>query len=462
MTSRSRHPEPVEGARLRATPFLLLLLLPASLFAQTPPIKPTTPDVPVFPGLIIPQIPSTIGNEPLTADEAVAIAQRMRPALRAAFEDVKAARGRRDAARAEFLPQFTLTYSGSQVRVLKGQQFAGSQGVGFRSQSGLSVSQLLYDFGRTRAFVRQQRALATAAEHGFATALLDAEFTTRQAFYALQRASEQEQAANGNLENRNAQLALANARLESGLGAPADLVRAKNSVAEATIALTSARTATIAAKISFCRLLGVDPRTPITLAPSQERQTEGDVTSLAITAIESRPEIRQADANIRALSGGLDFARRSNAPTLTFSANISTRGETDPLTNQTSSVGIGFSWLIGDGGAGAGRTREAKANLAAAKADLEGLVQQIVGEVVQASVEVTAAEQRLTASLVQLQNAKELVRISEGRYKGGIGTFLEVVDAQDALFAAERNVSAATADLHTARASLRRAVGRSE
>lgn len=439
--------------------FSLLLLVPAVITAQTPPIKPVTPDVPVFPRFIVQGVPSPIGDEPLTADEAVAIALRTKPSLKAEAERAKAARGRFDTARADLLPQFSLNASGNQVRVIRGQQFAGSQGLGFRSQGSVTVSQLLFDFGRTRALVKQQGALAHAAEHGLETAMLDAELATRQAFYALQRSIEQEKAAEGNLANRNAQLALANARLESGLGAPADLVRAKNAVAEATISLTNARTATIAARIAFCLSIGVDPRTPIKLAPSQEAQTENDATNLALQALQSRPEIKEADAQIRALTGGLDFARLSNAPTFNFTANLSTRGETDPLTNQTTSIGIGVTWLIGDGGAGAGRTREARANIAAAKADLESLVQQVIGEVVQATIEVTAAEQRLTTALVQFENAKELVRISEGRYKGGIGTFLEVVDGQDALFAAERNVSAATADLQTARAALKRAVG---
>jgi outer membrane protein TolC len=165
------------------------------------------------------------------------------------------------------------------------------------------------------------------------------------------------------------------------------------------------------------------------------------------------------EASIKALGGAIEFSRRLNAPALTFNANLSTRGEEDPLTNQTSNLGIGISWPLGDGGLAAARTREARANRAVAEAELRTLVLSIVGEVVAASFEVTAAEQRLTTALIQVENARELLRISEGRYRGGVGDFLEVTDAQDALFAAERNRATAEADLQTARARLRRAVG---
>ena len=130
-----------------------VLLLPVCATAQTPPIKPTTPDVPVFPAFSISTLEQRLAGEPLTVEEAVAIALETRPSRDADLAAYQASRARLAAARSDLLPQLSLNYSGTQVRILRGQQFAGSQGIGFRSQGSVAVSQLLFDFGRTRALV---------------------------------------------------------------------------------------------------------------------------------------------------------------------------------------------------------------------------------------------------------------------------------------------------------------------
>ena len=444
------------------------LVVPVLLFcgashAQTPPIRPNTPDVPVFPGFVVPLggVNQEIGREPLTAEEAVQIALRLQPALLSDFQAMRAARARADQSRAALVPQFSIGYNASDVQIVRGSEFSGSAGTGFRSSGSVSVTQLLFDFGRARSLVRQQSSFARVAEHDYSQSQMDVAVSVRRAFYGHRQSLRLQEVSESNLATRRSQLALADARLNSGLGAPADLLRAKNAVAEATLALTSARTAAVASRMGLALSIGVDPRTPIALAESSEDAPGEDVEALIGSALSQRPEILSATAEVAANRHGLSFARSSNSPTLNFVASLNSRGGNDPLRDQTSSVGIGFNWPIGDGGLGAGRAREARAGLAGAEARLVQVTQSVVAEVVQASVELEAAEQRLTVALIQVQNAKELVRISEGRYSGGIGQFLEVTDAQDALFSAERNLANAEAGVQVARAALRRAIGQS-
>jgi outer membrane protein TolC len=440
-------------------PFFFLILVGGTANAQTPPIRPNTQDVPAFPGFTLPTVPSELGSEPLTAEEAVKIAFANNPALQAEIGRRDAAKARAQQAEAGFLPRLNLNYTGTEATVLRGDDVTPGGGLGFRSNGAATVTQLLFDFGRARAFARQQRSLAHVAEHGFRQTLNDLALSVRTLFYGLARAQKLEEVSASNLANRNSQLALAQARLDSGLGAPADFVRAKNSVAEATIALTNARAAAIAAKFALALDLGVDPRTPITLAESTEPVEPADIDALVTAALESRPDVQEAKSAIAASGHAISFARQSNSPTINLFATFSTRGTEDPLLNQTGSFGVTVNWPLSDGGAGAARVREARANLLSAKSALESLLQGVVADVVQASVDAQAAEQRLQTAEVQIANARELVRISTGRYSGGIGLFTELTDAQDALFAAERNLASAQADLQIARAALRRAIG---
>lgn len=436
-----------------------LALMGAVACAQTPPIKPNTQDVPVFKGFDVPVLPGALGSEPLTADEAVRVALATNPLLQAELGRRNAARARNDQAQSGMLPRINLNYSGTDARVLRGDDVTPGGGLGFRSNGSATLTQLLFDFGRARALARQQGALAKAANFAYASTSNEVALSVRRSFYGYSRAQAVERASEANLANRNTQLALAQARLDSGLGAPSDLVRAKNSVAEATLALTNARSAAITARFSLALDLGVDPRTPITLADSTEAEADAEIDALVLEALEKRPDVQQAKASVAASGHAVTFARNSNVPTINLFSTFSTRGTEDPLLNQTGSIGINVTWSLYDSGASAGRVREARANLDTSRALLNSLLQTVVAEVVQADVEIQSAEQRVATAEVQVENARELVRIATGRYSGGIGVFSEVTEAQDAFYQAERNLATARADLQVARALLRRAIG---
>lgn len=438
---------------------LPLALCSAIACAQTPPVKPTTQDVPVFKGFDVPAVPSTLGSEPLTADEAVRVALANNPLLRAELGRRNAARARNDQAQAGMLPRINLNYSGTDARVLRGDDVTPGGGLGFRSNGSATLTQLLFDFGRARALARQQSSLARAANFAYDSTTNELALSVRRSFYGFSRAQSVERASEANLANRNTQLALAQARLDSGLGAPSDLLRAKNSVAEATLALSNARAATITARFALALDLGVDPRTPITLADSTESEPAKEIDVLVLEALEHRPDVLQAKAEVAASGHAVTFARNNNAPTINLFSTFSTRGTTDPLLNQTGSIGVNVTWLLSDSGVSAGRVREARANLDTSRSLLNSLFQTVIAEVVQADLDIQSAEQRVATAEAQVFNARELVRIATGRYAGEIGLFSEVTEAQDALFQAERNLATAQADLQIARASLRRAIG---
>jgi len=58
-----------------------------------------------------------------------------------------------------------------------------------------------------------------------------------------------------------------------------------------------------------------------------------------------------------------------------------------------------------------------------------------------------------------IEQAEEDMRVSEGRYKEGLGNILEVIDAQTALTQAKTNSVVATYDIANAIAKLDRATG---
>ncbi|HEX8910509.1 MAG TPA: TolC family protein, partial [Anaeromyxobacteraceae bacterium] len=92
-------------------------------------------------------------------------------------------------------------------------------------------------------------------------------------------------------------------------------------------------------------------------------------------------------------------------------------------------------------------------------AQLDSARQQVRLDVEQARLAVRAAKGSLAAAGVALQNARERLRLAEGRYQAGSGNAIELGDAQVALTTAAAQQVQSEQSLSTARAQLLRALG---
>lgn len=452
---------------------LVLPLLPLPAIAQTPPIKLQTPDVVVPPAVVVPTVGQ--GMAPLTAEEAVRLALRLQPTVEEARGQVDQASGRTRQAQSNLLPSGGVTGSLTRNDSLRGRG-GGSVGVGgtggavgngtgglFTSgRLALAVSQLLFDFGRTRDLVRQQRALQGASEENLTRAQLDAALDARQRLADLAQNRRLVAVAESNVANRQAQLRLAEANLESGLYPPSDVVNAKTNLAAAVAALISARAGETSSRIQLCLALGVDPRTPV--VPADEPAPDAapaDPTELFTTALSARPELRQARRALEAAGFGLSAAKKTNSPTVSASASVGTSGGSDPFQSQSTSIGLTLDWPFFDSGFTAGSIQEARGAQRSALAQYRSAEQTALADVGQAYLDLASAVQRVSVAEVGLANAAEAVRLAEGRYRGGVGgTFLEITNAQAQLFSAQQTLEIARGDARRAQAALDRAVGR--
>jgi outer membrane protein TolC len=428
--------------------------------AQTPPIQPQTPNVKIPPPL---QLPSpekiAIGKEPLNAEEAVAIALKNQPDIGIARGNLLSSQGRVQQSASDLLPNFTANASISRSRTFRGG--SGSGGGTNQVSSSVNVDQLLFDFGRTRDALRQQEALEKVSRQNLLRTNQVVGRDVRQAFYNLVEDLANVGISEANVANRQRQLDQAQARLNSGLGAPSDVVQAKTGLADAAISLSSARNLALSSQVALAQLMGIDPRTPITPAPSTESalEIEADLQRLVETALNHRPDVKAAQEQVNAAKYAISVARKGNLPRFTASAGLGSRGENDPLSTQTGTFSVNVTWNFADSGFTAGAVKVAKGGELVAQQNLIAVSQQAVSDVSQSFVDLQSALQRVELAQVAIANASELVRIAEGRFTGGIGTFLEVTSAQGSLVSAQRSRSQAQQDVERIRVQLRYAVG---
>lgn len=334
----------------------------------------------------------------------------------------------------------------------------GSTSTGFLAAA--TVRQLIFDFNHTRDLVRQSAALERAAEQNYTTTQYNLIYQTKLAFYLLQQNERLVAVNEGNVANRESQLALTRARLNSGLGLPSDVVQAETAVSDAVNALVIARNNAEIARVNLALTLGVDPRTPIQVADTTEPvPASTEVNTLVQTALRQRPEIRSAEETIRSTRFGVSAARTTNAPSVSGNLGVSTRGNDDPFNTGTFSVGASIQFSPFDGGLTQGRVREARANLQSAQAQLVSTQLTVTSDVSQAYLNLMSAEQRVVTAQAGVVNAQEGVRIAEGRYRTGLGQFLDIINAQAFLITEQTNLANAQAQREEARAALNRAIG---
>ena len=155
---------------------------------------------------------------------------------------------------------------------------------------------------------------------------------------------------------------------------------------------------------------------------------------------------------------GVSAAKTDNSPALSANAGWLQRGSDFPPGNNTLTYGVAIQWTPFDGGVTAGRVEEARANLTAAQAQLESAKLGVTSDVSQSYLNLVTAEQRVTPAEAEVANAQEGLRLVEGRYQSGLGTFLDVLDAQTALTTANSNRVNAQSSVNQARAALAHAI----
>jgi outer membrane protein len=458
--------------------FGLYFALNAGAQQQTPPIMPKIQETPLPPPVVLPApgaLPADVPNRPLTADEAARIALRHQPNVTAARAGVAAAQGVTQQARSGLLPTLGVgtgyTYSKAisgtgatgTIGGTGGGGTAGGTGGSFVTipgyQAAVNLRQLLFDFNRTREQVRQSEEQERAADENLTRVQSDLVQQVKQAFYTYVQNTRLVTVNEANVRNQQDHLALAEARVKAGLGLPSDVVRAQTAVSDAILNLNLARNNAAVSRVNLAQLMGIDPRTPIQAAESGEpAMPSDDVSAMVNTALRQRPDIREAEANLRAAQHGVSAAQTANAPSLAANLGLSARGNSLPL-NSSWSIGASIQWSPFDSGLTAGRVKEARASVEAAQAALVSTRLAVTSDVSQAYLNLRTAEQRVTTADAEVANAQESVRLAEGRYRAGVGTFIDVTDAQSALLTAQTNRVNAQSAVDQARAALVRALG---
>jgi outer membrane protein len=178
-------------------------------------------------------------------------------------------------------------------------------------------------------------------------------------------------------------------------------------------------------------------------------------------ALRSRPDLRSLISRRRAAEESLELARRNYYPTLSGSVTYGWSGSSFPLEREWN-LGASLSFPVFSGFLTRYQVSEAEANLNAIKADEELLRQKIFLDLQQTYLNLREAEERIPATELAVRQATENLEIARGRYEAGVGSPIEVTDAEVSYANAKASYIQALTDYRIAIADLERAIGKKD
>jgi outer membrane protein len=392
-------------------------------------------------------------GKPFTLDQCVALALQYHPSLMGGRESVLASKARVEQALAAYYPQINLngsyntsTYNFSSSRITSNQPGQGSHSWTFYDvySMGPNLSMTLYDFGRTSNNVKINRENVKASEETLTNTRQTVVFNVKQAYFSVLQSQHLITVAEETINQMKYHLEQAQGFYQAGTRPKIDVTKAEVDLANAQLALIQVRNNNQVARVTLNNAMGLQRTLTFPIEDILGFQAMA-ITQEEIlrSAYERRPELLQLKAQQRSQEATVKLARSGYYPILSGNASYLYRGESMDDLYGDASLTATVSIPIFTGFSTRSQVAEAKANLRNLNAQEETLKLNIRLEAEQAFLSLQLAKEQIEVTGKSLAQAKENYDLATGRYQVGVGSPLEVADAEVLLANARaRNIQA--------------------
>lgn len=400
-------------------------------------------------------------GESLNLEQSIDIALKMQPAIISAANTAYASRSRIGQAKANYYPQIDWTSDASRTSV-------GSRtSLGFKTGSviynsyltGVNLNQIIYDFGKTATQVKIQSLNYNSSLSDLENVSEQIIFNVKQAYYGVLQAKRNRDVTADTVKQFQQHLDQAKGFYEVGTRPKYDVTKAEADLSNAQLNLITAENALKLAVVTLNNAMGVPDAPEYTLVDNLAFQKYEMTLKDAISkAYEDRPDLKSVIVRRQAMEKSIDLAKTGYYPVLTGAAGYDYAGNTFPL-QKGWNIGATFSFPIFSGFLTKYQVDEAKANLQVLKANEESVRQTVFLQVQQAYLNLKQAEESVPTAKIGLKQAQENFDIATGRYAAGVGSPIEVTDAEVLLANAKLSYIQSLYNYKVSHASLEKAMG---
>lgn len=398
-------------------------------------------------------IPFSAASE-LSLDDSIALALENNPSIKMAIADKEKAVWGIKENEAGKMPNLSLSNSNNRA------SGAGGASSSDNFSTSLRASWPLYTGGRTEGLIDQAKYNANIATVGVVKAKEQVKLDTTTAYFSVLQNNKLVKVNQQTVDNLSEHLKNVQAQFQVGTIAKSDVLRSEVELANAQQNLTKAQNAYDVSIATFNNIIGLPLDSQNTMKDdlafaSYDMSLEDSIQM----AKEKRPEIMQSQDTINAAKAGIKVADSGKLPTVSASGTQGWSGSKFPGDNSNWTVGVSASWNIFDAGVTNAKIKEAQANMDKVSHTDQQTRTAVELEVRQAYLSMKEAEARIETSKVAVDKASEDLKASQAKYYAGVGTNLDVIDAQVALTQAETNATQALYDYNVNKAKLQKAIG---
>lgn len=370
----------------------------------------------------------------LTLDEAQRLAIQNNPQFTAARYNAAAAY--------QVAPQYKAAYepsvSGSftSVEADNGSRLAAgglnNPVVYSRVGSGLTVGQMITDFGRTGNLVAMAKLQASAQDQVTETTRAQILLNTSRAYFAVLRAQSVLKVATETVTARQTVSDQVTALAESKLKSTLDVSFANVNLADAKLLLVQAQNDLKGAEANLASAMGLPNEAGFALDEAPMPPALSDrVADLIQEAINNRPELKSLRLQQNAAERFTKAEHALNYPTIGV---VGTAGFVptgyEAIPGKYGAIGMNVSIPIFNGGLFKARQKQAEARAKAATENVNDLQNQVVRDVRVAYLNATTAYDRMALTQQLLQQATLALDLAKTRYELGLSNIVELSTAQ--------------------------------
>jgi len=408
-------------------------------------------------GLLLPvagaQEPVRTG-ELLDLQRCITIALSRHPAIQAAGGAVSAGDSRIGQARSGYYPQLngSAGYSRTDPTTSAAQVYDSYS-------SSVSLSQNLYDFGKTSTQVKIQELNRDSSRSDLDNIRTQVGFGVKQAYFALLQTGRNREVSRETVGQFQQHFDRAKAFFEVGTKPKFDVTKAEVDLSNAKLNLIKAENAFRLARVALNNAMGL-PEAPNYEVADQlsSQRVEIDLNEILRKAYDRRPDLKAIAVKRKSLEQSIELARKGYYPSVTGNAGYGWGGGSFPL-DQGWSVGAQLNVPLFSGFSTKYQVAEVQANLEVLAANEALLRQTIDQDIKQAWLNLQEAADRGAAAELIVRQAAENLELANGRYASGVGSPIEVTDALVAASNAKTAQISALYAYKLAQSSLEKAAG---
>ena len=252
--------------------------------------------------------------------------------------------------------------------------------------------------------------------------------------------------AEATVESREKSLFIADKRFEAGIDPKLPSLQASASLENARLAVLQAQSSILRSRNALQFLVGGPIPTNLIPAPAVSNITSQQIFSAGLPSelLRYRPDVLQAEYNLKAAGANIEVARASYFPSISLASSVGvSSGSLDDLFKSGSvgwSFGPSISVPIFDAGRLDANYDVAKIEREQTLANYERSIQTAFREVSDVLATRATLGDQLAAQYRLQDNFEQTYQIADARFKAGIANYLDVLDAQRSLFSTQQGI----------------------